>query len=312
MNNSLRQHAEDYLTMRRSLGFKLTVFEELLFSFIAYMEDQQATVITTDLAVAWARITPRSTREARWSRRLSVVRIFARHLQVFDQDTEIPAADILATGYCRVTPHLYNMAQINQLLAATTHLKPQLRRYTWETLIALLSVTGLRAGEACRLDDHDVDLTNGILLVRDSKFAKSRDVPLHESSVTALGDYAKVRDQLRVNTVSPAFFISGRGTRLNNCNLDQTFVALREHAGLHASGSDRPPRLHDFRHSFATATMTGWYRAGQDVQACLPLLSTYLGHADPKSTYWYLTGAPELLELATERITGLMGGPADE
>lgn len=312
MSISLRQHAEGYLAMRRSLGFKLDIFEQLVFSFIAYLEDARVTVITTDLAVAWARATPRSTQEARWSRRLMVVRIFARYMQVFDPATEVPAADILAAHYGRATPHLYNPAQIIALLATTARLKPRLRRYTWGTLIGLLSVSGLRAGEACRLDDDDVDLANGVLLVKDSKFGKSRDVPLHETTIRALGDYARVRNRLRVNAASCAFLISGRGTRLNVSNLDQTFAVLREHAGLRAAGGVRQPRLHDFRHSFATATLTDWYRAGEDVQASLPLLSTYLGHADPKSTYWYLTGAPELLELAAKRITGLIGGTTDE
>lgn len=309
MSTLLRRHAEDYLAMRRALGFKLTTFGQTLFSFIGYLENEQATVITSDLAVAWARATPRSVREVRWARRLMIARIFARHMQVLDPATEVPADDILNHHYCRATPHLYTQEQISALCRAADRLRPRLRAHTWVTLIGLLAVSGLRTGEACRLNDADVDFIAGILRVRDSKFGKSRDVPIHETTAAALRDYAGVRDQLRVSTVTDSFFVSGRGTRLNKSDLDKTFTVLRHHAGLGTGNGRREPRLHDFRHSFATETLIDWYRDGRDVQARLPLLSTYLGHADPKSTYWYLTGTPELLGLAAERITGIIGEP---
>lgn len=308
MSSHLRVHAENYLAMRRSLGFKLTSFSVELFNFITYLEKRREPVITTDLAVAWARATPRSTEEVRWSRRMLVARLFARYVQVFEPQTEVPAPDILARYYCRATPHLYTSGEVLSLLTATDSLKPNLRAHTYRTFIGLLSVSGLRTSEARELDDEDVDLVNGLLAVNDSKFGKSRLVPLHESTVVALQDYARSRDQLRVNNDSTAFFISGRGTRLNAATLNLTFRQLRERAALNAGGDARNPRLHDFRHSFATATLIDWYETVADVQAQLPLLSTYLGHVDPKSTYWYLTGSPELLELAADRLPALTGG----
>lgn len=294
--------------MRRALGFKLTGFATVLMSFIAYLEQQQAPAITTKLAVAWAKDTPRSTSEVRWARKMMVARIFARHMHVLDPVTEVPADDILSHHYCRVTPHLYTSAQVTALMTATKTLQPELSRRTYTTLLGLFSVSGLRTSEACRLDDRDVDLANGMLLVRDSKFGKSRDVPLHDSTLTALEDYARERDRLRSTSTTKAFFITGRENRLNNDNLDHTFARLRELAAIHPLTGARAVRLHDFRHSFATETLLDWYRGGDDVQGKLPLLSAYLGHVDPKSTYWYLTGAPELMELAANRITGLIGG----
>lgn len=308
MSSALRVHAESYLAMRRSLGFKLTSFGVELFNFVTYLEERREPVITSDLAVAWARATSRSTTEVRWSRRMLVARIFARHMQAFEPHTEVPAPDILARYYCRATPHLYTPAEIHALLVAADSLKPLLRACTYRTFISLLSVSGLRTSEAYNLDDEDVDLDNGLLAVKDSKFGKSRDVPLHETTVVALQDYASIRDELRVNTDSTAYFISGRGTRLNAANLNQAFRCLREQAGINAGTGARKPRMHDFRHSFATATLIDWYEAGTDVQTKLPLLSTYLGHVDPKSTYWYLSGSPELLELAAARLPALTKG----
>lgn len=312
MSISLRIHAEEYLAMRRSLGFKLTSFGKLLLDFIGYLEQQNAPVITTELAVVWARATPRSTSEIRWARRMMVARIFARHMHVFDPATEVPAPDILSHHYCRVTPHLYTPGQVAALLEATNSLQPALRCHTYATFLALLSVSGLRTGEACRLNDADIDVENGMLLVKDSKFGKSRDVPIHETTLAALQAYARERDRLRTTTTTTAFFISGRGTRLHVTNLSSTFTRLRELAGIHSMPGSRQARLHDFRHSFSTGTLLDWYRSGEDVQAKLPLLSAYLGHADPKSTYWYLSGAPELMELAANRITGLIGGTCDD
>jgi integrase/recombinase XerD len=172
----------------------------------------------------------------------------------------------------------------------------------------LLAVTGLRTGEACRLDRADVDLETGVLTVTDSKFGKSRQVPLHASTVDALGGYAQARQRLCPNASTPAFLVSTRGTRLDAHNLSHTFAGLVQAAGIGVGSGQRRPRLHDLRHSFATATLLDWYRDGADVQARLPLLSTWLGHADPKSTYWYLTGSPELLALAAARLEHAFGG----
>lgn len=304
--STIRQHAEQYLAMRRALGFKLTTFGQRLLSFVSYLEAQGHHVVTTEAALAWATGTLRSSDQVHWSRRLMVVRIFARHLAALDPATEIPAEDILPHHYRRITPHLFTPAEITALLDAADMLRPPLRALTYRTLIGLLMVSGLRTGEACRLDRADVDLDDGMLTIRDSKFGKSRLVPIHATTVTALHHYGQCRDELCPAPKTSAFLVSTRGTRLDP-NISKTFAVLVDAAGITAPRGQRPPRLHDLRHSFTTATLLDWYRDGVEVQARLPQLSTYLGHADPKSTYWYLTGAPELLALAAARLEHAFG-----
>lgn len=305
---TIRQHAEEYLAMRRSLGFKLTSFGEKLMSFVGYLEHTGATAVTTQTALAWATDTPRSTDQVHWSRRLMVVRIFARHLKALEPTTEIPPADALPHHYRRITPHLFTPAELTVLLQTADRLHPAFRALTWHTLLSLLAVTGLRTSEACSLDRTDVDLTSGLLTVRDTKFGKSRQVPVHASTTAALRTYARQRDRQRPAPSTPAFLVSTRGTRLDAHNLPHTFAKLLDSAGITAGESHRRPRLHDMRHTFATTTLLNWYRDGADVQARLPLLTTYLGHADPKSTYWYLSGSPELMALAAARLEHSFGG----
>jgi len=305
--STIRRQADDYLAMRRALGFKLTTFGQKLLSFVDYLDARDMDVLTTDAALAWAMATPRSSDEVHWSRRLMVVRIFARHLAVLEPATQVPPVDLLPHHYRRITPHLYTPGEITALLHATDALLPELRALTWRTLISLLAVTGLRTGEACRLDRADVDLHDGLLTVRDTKFGKHRQVPVHSSTVEALNSYGQARDRLLATPATASWFVSTRGTRLDQANLPHTFAHLVEAAGIQVLAGQHRPRLHDLRHSFATATLLGWYCDGVDVQARLPWLSTYLGHVDPKSTYWYLSGSPELLALAAARLEHAFG-----
>lgn len=317
--STIREHAEQYLAMRRALGFKLTTFGTRLLGFVAYLEAHDMAVITTDAALAWAMTTSRSSDQVHWSRRLMVARIFARHMAVLDPVTQIPPVDVLPHHYRRVTPHLFTDAQITALLDATSSLRPALRARTWHTLIGLLAVSGLRVGEACRLDDTDLeddrdtdrDLaggvgTGGLLTIRNSKHGKHRQVPLHASTVAALRDYQHDRDRVFPAPGTPALLVSTRGTRLD-ANITRTFAVLVRAVGITTPAGQRPPRLADFRHSFCTATLLDWYRDGEDVHARMPGLSTFLGHADPKSTYWYLTGTPQLLALAAARLEHVFG-----
>lgn len=303
----IRERAEDYLAMRRALGFKLTTFGHKLFGFIDYLEDHDLNVITVEAALDWATATPRSTDPVQWSRRMMVARIFARHLAVLEPATEVPPADILPHHYRRITPHLYSPEQVAALLAAADALRPPLRALTWRTFISLLSVTGMRTSEACGLDVGDIDVDDGLLTIRNTKYGKHRQLPLHPSTVAALEGYLRERDRLDGRPSTPAVFVTTRGTRLSG-NIRPTFAQLIEAAGITASGDRRRPRLHDFRHSLAVDTLLDWYRDGGDVQARLPLLTTYLGHSDPKSTYWYLTATPELLSLAADRLEWAFGG----
>lgn len=299
---TVRDRAEEYLAMRRALGFQLTDFEQKLLSFVAYLEAHDLDVLTVDAALAWATATPRSTDEVHWSRRLMVVRIFARHLAVLDPRTQIPPPDLLPHHYRRVTPYLFSNAEVERLIHAAGGLRPTLRGLTWQTLIGLLVVTGLRVGEACGLDRADVDLDDLVLRVRNTKFGKHRLVPIHPSTGEALRGYAHARDRQFPQPAVPAWFLNSRGNRLDKANLPHTFGRLLDTAGIAAAPGRRRPRLHDLRHGFCTTTLWEWYRHDLDVAARMPALTTYLGHADPKSTYWYLTGAPELLALAADRL----------
>lgn len=301
--SALRARAEEYLAMRRALGFKLSTQGRHLMSFVRFCEERSADRVTADLAVEWATQVRRgSGNEVYQARRLDVVRIFARHLQALDPATEVPPEDVLARRYLRIQPYLYSPQEIAALMTAADALRPALRAATWRTLIGLLAVTGMRQGEACRLHRDDTDLETGTLVIRDSKFGKSRLVFLHPTAVAALRFYERARDHAFPEPEAATFLVNSRGRPLDGHNLPHTFAPLAAAAGIQVMPRQRAPRLHDLRHVFTVATLLDWYRDGGNVQARLPLLSTWLGHVDPKSTYWYLQAVPELLALAADRL----------
>lgn len=307
--SDLRDALADYLTIRRALGYKLTRTGLLLADFVGYLEANGTDTITTHASCAWATL-PSSGALDWWAQRLSVVRPFARHLHAIDAAHEVPPPGLLPGRSQRATPYLYSDADIAALMAAASGFRSPLRVATFQTLVGLLAVTGLRIGEALRLDRDDLDLAEGTLTIRLSKFGKSREVPLHASTVDALGAYARERDRLCARPAGPAFFISTAGTRLLYCNAHLGWLDLVRRAGLQPRSAKCRPRPHDLRHSFAVRTLLDWYRDGADVQARLPLLSTYLGHVHPGSTYWYLSAAPELLNLVVARLDAVDGTPA--
>jgi integrase len=272
-------------------------------SFVRFCEERSADHVRADLAVEWAtQVTRGSGNEVYQARRLDVVRIFARHLQALDPATEVPPEDVLARRYLRIQPYLYSSQEIAALMTAADALRPTLRAATWRTLIGLLAVTGMRQGEACRLLRGDTDLQTGTLVIRDSKFGKSRLVFLHPTAVAALRSYERARDQAFPEPEAATFLVNSHGRPLAGHNLPHTFAPLAAAAGIQVPPGQRAPRLHDLRHVFTVATLLDWYRDGGNVQARLPLLSTWLGHVDPKSTYWYLQAIPELLALAAGRL----------
>lgn len=300
--NRLRDAVDKYLEIRRALGFKLQRPAALLPDFVRYLEAQHAAFITVRLALDWAR-QPSDAHQAWWGERLSIVRGFARHLQAEDSRHQVPPVDLIPRRSRRAVPVLFSASEIAALLRAARRLKAPLRAATHETLFGLLATTGMRIGEAIRLDRDDIDWKQSLLVVRKSKFDKSREVVLHPSVMTALRRYAKMRDDCVPRPRSPAFFVSLSGTRLIYNNAHRTFRQIGRVAGI------RTGRPHDLRHSFAVATLLRWYRKGVDVDAWMPRLSTYLGHAAPESTYWYLTAAPELMAIARrklERVGGLV------
>lgn len=296
----LQQILRDYLCIRRSLGFELARAGALLPTFVAFVEESESPFITNALALAWAMKPARAT-TTWWATRLGLVRTFARYAQTLDPRTEIPPQDLLPPARRRLQPHIYSDAEVVALMATTCRIGDPFRAHTYRTLIGLLASTGIRVGEAIALSRPDLNADEKIITIRDGKFGKSREVPLHATTCEALEDYAARRARRFRRSVSQAFLVSLAGNRLHYENVHLTFLSLVERAGL-ADRKPRRPRIHDLRHTFAVRTLVDWYRAGLDVERQLPVLSTYLGHVNPSSTYWYLTAVPELLGVAVQRL----------
>jgi integrase/recombinase XerD len=295
---------KEYLAIRRGLGFQLREVAGCLVNFVAFLQTEGASYITTELALRWA-TRPAEAQSATWAWRLSMVRRFAAWHSAMEPRTEIPAASLLPYRYQRKKPHIYSDEEIEKLLRRTAQLaSPKgLRAHTYTTLFGLLAVSGMRVSEAVKLDRSDVDLDHGILTIRRTKFGKSRHVPVHSTTTDALKQYAATRDRA-VPKPTAAFFVSERGLRITDCMARYTFATLSQQLGLRsiAKSHGRGPRLHDMRHRFAACTLIHWYRAGLDVERELPKLATYLGHVHINETYWYLEAVPELLQLATDRV----------
>jgi integrase/recombinase XerD len=301
----LRTCLADYLRVRRAMGFKLDRAEKLIGQFLDYLEDHHAVTVTTEHALTWA-TAPRNVDPWWWALRLSAIRPFATYLHTLDPDTEVPPAGLIPAGGHRATPFLYSDTDINALVKAAAIRTQRLAALNYPALISLLAVTGMRVGEALALTDADFDDDDGVLTVRDTKFGKSRPLPLHPGTTAALRRYRHERDRLHPAGAGP-LFVSRTGTHLRYNRVWGTFRQITQQAGVNARSANCRPRIHDIRHSFAVATLLDWYRRGEDVQALLPRLSTYLGHADPKHTYWYLSAAPELLALAGDRLETYLG-----
>jgi integrase/recombinase XerD len=273
--STLAAHVEGYLGIRRALGHRLQVHDRLLGDFVAYLAQRGHGRVTVDAAIGWASAPPEAS-AAQVARRLSVVRGFATYLVAFDPTTEVPPAHLVAPGAGRRTPYVFTAAEITALMSAARQLRPPLRAAGFTALIGLMACTGLRTSEAFRLDRCDLDLVDGLLLVRHSKYGKSRRIPLHPSTVAALARYRRLLAQAAITV--PA----GR----------------------------RAPRLHDLRHAFAVATLRDWHADDLDVQASLPALSEYLGHLNPAHTYWYLEAVPELTAELAARLERYLAEPS--
>jgi integrase len=306
MTGALRQAAAGYLQTRRSLGYQLQEHGQLLMSYIAGLEASGQTTVTAANAVAWA-TRPAGTSPVWHSRRLSVVRCFARYLSATDPSCQVPPAWLLPARYSRVAPYIYSQQQIDALVHAAGTLGSPLLAASCQTVICLLATTGLRIGEALALARADADLERGIVTVVNGKHGASRHVPLHPTVTRMLRRYAERRDRLCPAPRSDRFFLTRAGTPLSPGQLQDAFARLLAQAQIPVPAGQRPPRIHDLRHSFAVMTIRDWYRDGIDVQARLPVLSTMLGHIAPTHTYWYLTATPDLLELAAQRLHDHLG-----
>jgi integrase len=299
--NALNSHVEDYLRLRRALGFKLEAAGQLLPQLVAYLEAAGAGPVTSDLAIAWARL-PDATPN-HWAQRLAIARGFARYLQTIDPATEVPPPGVFPARRHRPSPYLFSQRDICQILEAARALRPPLRAATHETIFGLIAASGMRIGEAIGLARDDVDLDAGVITIREAKFDRSRLVPLHPTVTQALGRYAARRDRLCPRPRSAAFFLSGAGTRLDRSGVGATFRKITADLGIRTAAVR--PRVHDLRHSFAVQTLVRWQRAGVNVDERIGTLSTYLGHVAPADTYWYLSASPELMSLAAGRLAGL-------
>ena len=310
---TLRKSLDDYLRLRRALGFKLRGPEAILRNLVDLAEQDGARHITIDLALRCAR-RPANGATYTWSHRMTSVRLFAAWCKTRDPRTEVPDVNLLNASVTRQQPFIFSQQQIADVVreAAKLPCKRGLRSSTFSTMFGLLGVAGLRISEAVALDRDDIDLQTGLLTIRNTKFGKTRLVPVSESTIVALRRYTRLRDRALPAKTSRAFFISERGRRVTvwatryNFALVSRVVGLRKPAGGHRHGHG--PRVHDLRHSFAVRTMIDWYRTGADVEREMPKLSAYLGHAHINDTCWYIEAVPELLQLATERLTRQRAG----
>lgn len=297
----LADAADEYLRLRRLLGHNLDEAHRLLPRFVAYLDSIGASTVTINAAITWATdgVDPSTTNPAR---RIGIARGFARHMAGIDERTEIPPVGLIPMRQRWRPPFLFTTADIDTVLDAARSMRWRLPAATHETLLGLLAVTGMRVGEALRLEPGDIDWDQAVITIRQSKFGKSRLVPVLPDALAALDRYLNIRDRLlRVERSTTRVFVSIRGTELIYPVAREVFRHLCDNNGIGVDAA-HPPRIHDLRHTFAVTTLIGWYRNGDNIEARLPALSTYLGHRDPRSTYWYLSAAPELLAHAAHKL----------
>lgn len=307
----MQTHAENYLSERRRLGYGLRTTGYSVISFARYIDTLNSQEpLTVEIMADWARQDQGNTgNPSTWARRLKNLRSFCRYLKQFEPRTEVPDDSIFGRIGQRLAPHIYSEQEIIDLLAAAHNLGsfiPGLRGATYETLFGLIASSGLRVSEAVHLLDTDVDLKSGMLTIRQTKFAKSRHVPLHPSTVEVLQRYRSQRNLSIEVTDDTTFFIGTRGRHLGH-GLDlrqvhRVFIGLRDQLGWINRGAHNGPRIHDLRHTFVVRRMLLWHAQGLDVDQQMLALSTYVGHAMVTNTYWYLTGIPELMAVAAERF----------
>jgi integrase/recombinase XerD len=299
--STLSDSLDDYLRLRRSLGYKLERSGQVLADFVAFSQNAGTDLIRTDVAVSWALGSPNP--DSAWrAGRLGMVRGFARYVHALDPRHEVPPPRLIPRGVGRRSPWIFTNDQVTGLMSAARHLRSPLQAATLETVVGLLWTTGLRVGEVVRLNNNDLDKTTGIVTVQDSKNRRSRIVPIDPSTTEALDTYIETRDRLRPETLDNSLFVSTVGRRVRTGNLGVAFASLVALAGLPPYHDGVGPRIGGLRHSFAVQTLIEWHNANLDVGALMPRLSTFMGHVNPASTYWYLSASPELLAAAAARL----------
>jgi len=307
--NPLSKELDSYLTIRRSLGYDLSTAERILRRFIFFAEQHNAEHITSALCLQW--LEDSSASRQTQANQLGTIRRFSAWLHVLDPANEILPQSLVPCRRRRSMPYIYSEEEIRRIVETAAEL-PSLngiRALTCSTLFGLIAVTGLRVSEAISLNVDDIDIKTGVLVLRRGKLGKERLLPLSESTTRYMAAYDRERDRLLGHRPEP-FFISDRGERMTDCSARYNFAAVCQTIGLrpaqkyHRHG--RGPRIHDLRHSFAVRTLINWYCTGKNPASEMIKLSTYLGHANPANTYWYIEAVPELLELASRRVTGTL------
>lgn len=303
--NTMQTWVQRYLEERRRLGFDLGISGSQLVRFACYADRRgHRGPLTLDLMRDWAQGQATRTTPITWARRLDILRPFAKYLVQFEPYTEVPDTALFGRSHRRLTPHIYTDAEIHHLLAAAGRLPPagRLRPATYQTLFGLIAAAGLRLSEALHLHDPDVDLERGVLTVRQTKFNKSRQLPLHPSSIEALLRYRSVRNRYLSSGKDTPFFASANGSPLPSSTVHAVFARLRQQLAWSARGGHPRPRIHDLRHAFVVHRVMLWHERGVDIDHAMLALATYLGHAKVSDTYWYLTGVPELMAIAASRF----------
>lgn len=295
-----------YLSLREALGFQMRAEKIILPDFVAYVKAQKSTgPIRTQIALEWACQASAHRGPSGAARRLSMARGFMSYLKASVPDIDVSAPGLLPTPR-RPKPYLFTPTQLTALFEAAQASRPRgsLRPHTLSSLIGLLASTGLRVGEAIRLQvDHvKLDLDPSQLHILETKFHKSRIVPLHPSTTERLRHYHEQRARLHYDGLSDAFFVSEQGRHLKYLALHNWFARLCQRLAMATTAAGRNPCLTSFRHTFAVTCMQRWYQQGLDVQALLPHLSVYLGHVHPQESYWYLTSVSQLLSAAAHRF----------
>lgn len=311
--NEFQGRLETYLMVRSALGYKDSALKLLLRDFVKYviaLHDDGP--IRAQVAVNWARTASASCGAAGQACRLSAARGFLAHLRASIPETEVPAKGLVASARRRL-PYIFSQEQIVKLLyfASTIGPRGSLRPHTYETIIGLMASTGLRIGEAIRLKITDVELNVAPprLQIWETKFRKSRTVPLHSTTAQQLDRYAKLRTEMGYAGLSDAFFISEQGKHLDHSSLWSWFRRATQHLNIFPADQRRRPTLHCLRHSFAVQRLTEWCQQEASVQDLTPNLAVYLGHVRPQDSYWYLTATPALLLTAAESFQRYVKNP---
>ncbi|MEM5318629.1 tyrosine-type recombinase/integrase [Paraburkholderia sp. JHI869] len=312
--DTMMSQAKTYLAQRHSLGFDLKISGPILMDFARFADAMtQPGPITEELALAWAHST-KSERAITWARRIEVIRPFAKYLKQFSPEAIVPRRDLCGQAHRRLAPHIYTERELNELVAASAALLPagSIRPLTYEALFGLIAATGLRISEAINLSRSDVNLEDGTLIVRETKFHKSRLIPLHPTVTRVLERYADRR--LRVIAAVPcnSFFVGINGKKLPIRTVEGTFDRIRRQLAWTARGDHPLPRIHDLRHTFVCRRILKWYQEGANIDNRIIALSTYLGHVKPSDTYWYLTAVPELMEVVNQKFARFAEGASHE